>query len=866
MLFIGRTRSGKVYKGTHVPQQLEGYVKRKPDETTNGSEPSNPPSKRTRADGYGAEEIQIAGFNEELSLQNWKSSETPKKLAFGAGFNNAGQPFKRDQAVFPPSVTRVTFGDKFNQQLVPGMWGTETIIEEIYFGGGFNNAGKAFTPGQAVFPPSVRTVNFGGFGESKFNQQLVPGMWGTEPRINNVYFGGEFNNAGQPFTPGQAVFPPSVRAVNFGGFGQASFNQQLVPGMWATAAAENSLEEINFGRAFNNGGSAFREEDGQVFPDVTGVMELGNSFNQQLVPGIWGAAKTREVLFSSAFNNGGLPFEGKDGQTRQPVFPKVKNMDLGANFNQQLVPGIWDEVESVLFGDRFNNNGHPFNPHETLFPENLVEVIFGQDFDQQLVPGMWGKNQTGVYFGKNFSNGGFSFFPGENVLPPKLEVLSLENCENRKAMLSGLQKSLSMLEAEEIELDRDIQLPRPPLPEEDAQKVLDAIGTFRTLGTLFKDGTGENGWPSFWQNLENFFPQKTFLKKFREGVEQVVERGGFISSLIRSEYQLGVTQNDIRNVRNMKIYRWPRINSMIHRYLQKTLLQGQAGCKLPLAEEKKNSRAEEKENCGFHSADQGYLGICYSLSVISFFQNDREILERYLPKAKGGRVGENEETEFCPPLQQLYAFFHSVYETGVCPQIPEFLRTLTVGKKSSLSDGGDNSGLLFAILNTFSILSKPEQGGPMIFCRDLVERWKENMVSDRQQLQLALAGVLEDFMANGAPGLGVFAVVFEPYVVTESLLFEWIGKVAHESGGQALRGFFVIFESKDENGTEYHVVSANMCYHQNNQDGHPEKIPEIFFCNTWKTGSCITYEEMEQDLLRGGGSYAVKSIMFVLFK
>ena len=111
------------------------------------------------------------------------------------------------------------------------------------------------------------------------------------------------------------------------------------------------------------------------------------------------------------------------------------------------------------------------------------------------------------------------------------------------------------------------------------------------------------------------------------------------------------------------------------------------------------SKAEVREECGHYSINQGEVGICYIVSVITLFRNERTILNWLKSEERLGPVSE---------LVEMLDTDYSGYDfTKKCPNLPISMRRAVTHNRtlrgSLKKNGGDAYAILLYIMNMIDI-------------------------------------------------------------------------------------------------------------------------------------------------------------------
>ena len=111
------------------------------------------------------------------------------------------------------------------------------------------------------------------------------------------------------------------------------------------------------------------------------------------------------------------------------------------------------------------------------------------------------------------------------------------------------------------------------------------------------------------------------------------------------------------------------------------------------------SKIEVKEECGHYSINQGQVGICYIVSVITLFRNERTILNWLKSEERSGPL---------PELVEMLDTDYSGFDfTKQCPNLPMSMRRAVTNNRtlrSSLKKNGGNAyALLLYIMNIIDI-------------------------------------------------------------------------------------------------------------------------------------------------------------------
>jgi hypothetical protein len=128
--------------------------------------------------------------------------------------------------LFPPNLSELIFGSKFNKKIGPGV--LPQSIRSLEFGDNFNKKIKPM-----VLPQGIRELRFG----DNFNQKIEPGI--LPLNLQSLVFsrGNQFNQ-----TLEIGSLPQNLKKLSFGHF----FNRPLVPGVLPI-----SLRDLDLGYCFN---------------------------------------------------------------------------------------------------------------------------------------------------------------------------------------------------------------------------------------------------------------------------------------------------------------------------------------------------------------------------------------------------------------------------------------------------------------------------------------------------------------------------------------------------------------------------------------------------------------------------------------
>ena len=142
------------------------------------------------------------------------------------------------------------------------------------------------------------------------------------------------------------------------------------------------------------------------------------------------------------------------------------------------------------------------------------------------------------------------------------------------------------------------------------------------------------------------------------------------------------------------LFNYPELQSqMIKIQLNERYLSASAG----------NSQGKQKasEQCGQYSIDQGQVGICYIVSVITLFRNEKSLL-KFLKK-------EHRPEALREIITLLDADYSNVDFESSCPALPKSMRVGTTGNEFGpeqlTKNGGSPYTLMMYIMNTVSILT-----------------------------------------------------------------------------------------------------------------------------------------------------------------
>ena len=102
------------------------------------------------------------------------------------------------------------------------------------------------------------------------------------------------------------------------------------------------------------------------------------------------------------------------------------------------------------------------------------------------------------------------------------------------------------------------------------------------------------------------------------------------------------------------------------------------------------SKIEVKEECGHYSINQGQVGICYIVSVITLFRNERTILKWLKSEERSGPL---------PEIVEMLDTDYSGYDfTKKCPNLPISMRRAVTNNRTLRGSLKKNAGNAYAIL------------------------------------------------------------------------------------------------------------------------------------------------------------------------
>ncbi|CAN0149697.1 unnamed protein product, partial [Ectocarpus sp. 13 AM-2016] len=278
---------------------------------------------------------------------------------------------------WPPSLTQLSFGARFQQRLGRGGAGSA--------GDGDGDGGVIKWPvhlqqlsfwhhfqepiAEINWPASLERLAFFGPG---FNEPL-DGVVSSWPSLRKLVLGNTFN---QPIA--QVSWPASLRALRFGD----TFNQPIAQASWPA-----SLQELSLGGGFDG------TVEEVIWPSSLRKLDLGKRFSHPIARATWPASLEE------------LAFGGCEGRFNQPIAqvawpPSLRAVRFGEWFNQSIDRVSWPNgLQELYFGGKFNQL-----IAQASWPASLRELAFGTDFNQPIDQVSWPASLQKLSFGKYFNH------------------------------------------------------------------------------------------------------------------------------------------------------------------------------------------------------------------------------------------------------------------------------------------------------------------------------------------------------------------------------------------------------------------------------------------------------------------------------
>ncbi|EGC40598.1 hypothetical protein DICPUDRAFT_73890 [Dictyostelium purpureum] len=348
----------------------------------------------------------------------------------------------------PDSLKDITFGENFNQQLIP----LPKNCENVTFGWSFNK--PLSINGETCISSSVKKIHFGNL----FNQKICPGD------LQNVEVLEFEKNYNQPLVSG--CLPPTLVSLSFyGHFNQAltlgslptgfltkiifsnSFNQPIESGV-----IPQTVKHITFGKDFN------QTIANSGIPKSIVTLNLGSNFNNVLDIGEF--SSLTELKISDRYDQPLLDNWWKSKTSGSVCL--LKKLEFGYDFNQYLRPfkSIPPTVETLIFGHSFNEpldyGSIPpsvtclslkesidyniiFEPDISL-PNSILSLQLGYYYNQPFQPKSLPDSLTSLTLGSSFNHS-----LGVGCLPPSLTSISFGLIYNKPFFPNSLPSSLKTL-------------------------------------------------------------------------------------------------------------------------------------------------------------------------------------------------------------------------------------------------------------------------------------------------------------------------------------------------------------------------------------------------------------------------------------
>ena len=213
------------------------------------------------------------------------------------------------------------------------------------------------------------------------------------------------------------------------------------------------------------------------------------------------------------------------------------------------------------------------------------------------------------------------------------------------------------------------------------------------------------------------------------------------------------------------------------------------------------SKTEVREECGHYSIDQGDMGICYIVSVITLFRNERSIIQLLKSKER--------PKPLMDILNILEADYSNLKTKKICPKLPPMMtRAITQNRstRSALTKNGGNAfTLLMYIMNSINFLA-PD-----------IPVYKRHAVSPDGVFPGGhIVGKEDTFRNHTTAKIGYIDITCDTIFNTKKL--EFFKTLA----GSSVKGF--IFRLYNPGRGFNHVLAACIC------DG------QLHVCNSWNIG------------------------------
>ena len=213
------------------------------------------------------------------------------------------------------------------------------------------------------------------------------------------------------------------------------------------------------------------------------------------------------------------------------------------------------------------------------------------------------------------------------------------------------------------------------------------------------------------------------------------------------------------------------------------------------------SKTEVREECGHYSIDQGDMGICYIVSVITLFRNERSIIQLLKSKER--------PKPLMDILNILEADYSNLKTKKTCPKLPPMMtRAITQNRstRSALTKNGGNAfTLLMYIMNSINFLA-PD-----------ISVYKRHAISPDGVFPGGhIVGKEDTFRNHTTAKIGYIDITCDTIFNTKNL--EFFKTLA----GTTVKGF--IFRLYNPGRGFNHVLAACIC------DG------QLHVCNSWNIG------------------------------
>ncbi len=258
-----------------------------------------------------------------------------------------------------------------------------------------------------------------------------------------------------------------------------------------------------------------------------------------------------------------------------------------------------------------------------------------------------------------------------------------------------------------------------------------------------------------------------------------------------------------------------------------------------------NSGGEEKvrevrEECGHYSINQGQIGSCYIVSVITLFRNEKSILKLLKLQPKSGPVKKKNALKNVIDLLETQVDFSSQ-----CPKLPDIFGTHAITQNDGRTRGDNDRALTKNGGSPYTI---------MIYIINIIRIVLGEPVFEKYDKQWALSGVFP----HGALAIGEYEFQKDTdskigYIDIEckcGLFANDLTKLEFFCQGKpSIKGF--IFQVVGSDGN--HVIAACIC---------DEKI---HICNSWSGGCQTDLQKVVNDLNSKNYSF-IHHIAFLLTK